>query len=212
MLDTQTAKNESLIVKNFDKNLAQPEWSAARTAKHVPKPHLKICGPGSIIMETLYTNANITGSSIEQYLHIAGNMICSSVAQCDTGRTGSNMNLIKTKKRTQLGGEVYSDLVFLSFNPRWLHETGVKILVKAWKESGHKLQITKNDALHRSQAPPQLRLARPRIVPEGSAPVQADWLPRLKKKRANPTESRPYAPPLRRVARPYRPPGVRPGP
>ena len=87
MLDAQTLNNESLLVKNFVKawyerffyrDLAQPEWPAARTTKHVPKPHLKICGPGSI-METLYTNANITGISIEHYLHIADDLTCRSV-------------------------------------------------------------------------------------------------------------------------------------
>ena len=73
-------------------------------------------------------------------------MICRSVTQCDTERVGGNMNLIKTKKRTQLGDKVYSDVVFLSFNLGWLHETDVKLLVTAWKESGHKLPIKKNDA------------------------------------------------------------------
>ena len=66
-------------------------------------------------------------------------MVSRSVTQCDTDRIGSNLNLIKTKKRTQLGDEVSSDLVFLSFNPGWLHETDARLLVKAWKESGHKL-------------------------------------------------------------------------
>ena len=73
MHDAQTVKNESLLMKNFvkawherffDKDLAHPEWPAARTAKHIPKPHLNICDPGSIT-EALYTNANITGSSIK---------------------------------------------------------------------------------------------------------------------------------------------------
>ena len=56
------------------------------------------------------------------------------------------MNLIKTPKRTQLGDDVYFDLVFLSFNLGWLRETDAKLLVEAWKGSGHKLPVNKNDA------------------------------------------------------------------
>jgi hypothetical protein len=154
MLDAQIVKNQSLLVKIYvkenysrfyDKDLAQPEWTSARKNAHVPKPHLKICGPGSI-METLFTNFNVTRGPIEQYLHIADDMICRSVTQCDTERVGSAMNLVKTDKRRCLGDSIFADLVFLAFNLPWLHEIDIKLLVKAWKEAGHKLPINKNDA------------------------------------------------------------------
>ena len=151
--------------------------------------------PGSIIW-TLYTNANITGSSIEHYLHIADDMICRSATQCDTERAGSNMNLIKTKKRMQLGDEVYSDLVFLSFNQGWLHETDVKLLVEAWKESDHKLQINQNDA-------DSIVLGRLRsrdshdhgFFLKEASPFKPTDLRFSKTNRANPAESQSHPPP-----------------
>lgn len=154
MLDPGEVKTQFLRVKIFvkenhdlfyDEDLPQPEWTDARKRKHVPKPRLRICGRGSIF-EHLYRNPNVTGGPIEQYLHIADDMISRSVTQCDTERVGSNMNLIKTKLRTVLADSTFAALVFLSFNLPWLHEIDVKLLVKAWKEAGHKLPINKNDA------------------------------------------------------------------
>ena len=123
------------------------------------------------------------------------------------------MNLIKTPKRTQLGGDVDFDLVFLSFNLGCLHETDAKLLVKSWKESGHKLLINKNDTDSIVLGHLRSRDSHGhRFFLKEAYPYKPTDFRFLKKKRANPTESRPHAPPLRRVARPSRPPGAQPGP
>ena len=50
-----------------------------------------------------------------------------AVTQCDTERVGSVMNLVKTKKRTNLGHYTFAALVFLAFNLPWLHEMDTKL-------------------------------------------------------------------------------------
>ena len=61
-------------------------------------------------------------------------------------RTGSQVNLVKTKLRTNMNDDIYTDLVQLAFNLPFLHEIDIKLLVKAWKDAGHKLPLNKNDA------------------------------------------------------------------
>ena len=71
-----------------------------------------------------------------------------------TKRTGSDLialfnrqlRLTKTLKRTSLNDDTFADLVFLASNLPHLHEIDTPLLVKAWKEAGHRLPLKKNDA------------------------------------------------------------------
>ena len=123
MLDAQTLKNQALKVRLwvkenyarfYDKDEADPTWRQRRRRAHVPKPHIRISGPDSI-MEALFATPGVVGMHIEQYLHLADYMIALDIKTADVERVGSHMQLVKTKLRTSLHDSTFAALVFLSF-------------------------------------------------------------------------------------------------
>ena len=78
---------------------------------------------------------------------IADDMISHRIHQCDTERTGSVMNLVKSKIRTSLSHQMFSDLVFLAINLPFIHECDLELLVRAWCAQGHWLPAAKNEAV-----------------------------------------------------------------
>ena len=154
MLDAQLLKNQALKVRLwvkerydrfYDKDEADPSWTKKRRDAHVPKPHIRISGPDSI-MEALFATPGVVGVYIEQYLHVSDYMIALDIKTADVERVGSHMQLIKTKLRTSLHDSTFAALVFLSFNLPHLHEIDLDVLIKAWKKAGHMLPINRNDA------------------------------------------------------------------
>ena len=154
MLDEALVKDDFLKVKRwlwenwkrfYDEDAADPDWPKARREKHVPKPGLRIAGHDSIA-HALFTTPNVTGCSIPRFLHIFDDMLSRSITSCDVERTGSQISLTKTLKRTSLNDDTFADLVFLASNLPHLHEIDTPLLVKAWKEAGHRLPLKKNDA------------------------------------------------------------------
>ena len=154
MLDPAVVKADAAAVRLwakkeykrfFDEDEAQPTWSAKRRAQHVPKPRMRIAGSDSI-MEALFTTPMLVGRDISQYLHIADYMLAYDISSADVERVGSYMQLVKSKLRTSLEDSTFACGVFLAYNLPYLHEIDLDVLVEAWRKSGHKLPINKNEA------------------------------------------------------------------
>ena len=153
-LDAETIKADALKVRiwvkdNYDrfyeKDEAKSTWQAKRRSNHVPKPHFKIAGNGSI-MEALFLTPNVVGRYIAQYLQIADYMIAYDITTADVERIGSHMQLIKSPLRCSQLDSTFAVLTFLSFNLPFLHEVDLDIIIEAWRKTGHKLPINKNEA------------------------------------------------------------------
>ena len=91
MLDPQILKNQALKVRLwvkenyarfYDKDEPDPSWSRKRRQSHVPKPHIRISGPNSI-MEALFATPGVVKMHIDQYLHLADYMIALDIKTAD---------------------------------------------------------------------------------------------------------------------------------
>lgn len=153
-LDAATIKADALKVRLwakenhdrfYDSDEAKPSWTKKRRQRHIPKPRLRIAGEGSI-MQALFASPVVVGRHVAQYLQIADYMISYDITTADVERIGSHMQLVKSLSRCSQLDSTFAVLTFLSFNLPFLHEVDLDILLEAWRKSGHKLPINKNEA------------------------------------------------------------------
>ena len=52
---------------------------------------------------------------------------------------GSHMNRTKTHERSGLLDETFDSLMFCTFNMPFIHEIDFDLLIKEWKDKGHKM-------------------------------------------------------------------------
>ena len=89
-------------------------------------------------MEALFSQPEITGRSICNYLHVADYMVAYAWQSCCGERVGSHINIVKSLKRTLLSDSMFDDHTFNKCNLPELHEIDYDALVKIWKEGAKK--------------------------------------------------------------------------
>ena len=136
-LDVFELQNESLSVKLWLLE-ERDTYTHARDPRNLRKgTELKITGEGSV-MEALFSQPEITGRSICNYLHVADYMVAYAWQSCCGERVGSHINIVKSLKRTLLSDSMFDDHTFNKCNLPELHEIDYDALVKIWKEGAKK--------------------------------------------------------------------------